>query len=73
MQVGHENTYLYLVEESVAVFKKSSHWQSLSTMSNLDHQLLHQKIPSIVLSNEKKETDVSRKIVCFDILIHVLS
>ena len=31
------------------------------------------KIPSKILSNENKKTGVSKKIVCFGILIHVLS
>ena len=31
------------------------------------------KILSNIISNENKKTDVSRKIVCFGILIHVLS
>ena len=41
-------------------------------MSNMDHQLLRQKLVKISqnLSNEHKKTLVSRKIVCFGILIH---
>ena len=31
------------------------------------------KNPSKILSNENKKTEVSRKIVCFGILIHILS
>ena len=35
--------------------------------------IITSKIPSKILSNENKKTGVSRKIVCFGILIHVLS
>jgi hypothetical protein len=35
--------------------------------------IIMSKIPSKILSNENKKTGVSRKIVCFRILIHILS
>ena len=35
--------------------------------------IITSKIPSKILSNENKKTGVSRKIVCFGVLIHVLS
>ena len=42
-------------------------------MSNMDRQLLRQKSRQKIFSNENKKTGVSRKIVSFGILIHVLS
>ena len=39
----------------------------------LAKQLIKYKIPSRILSNENKKTGVSRKIVCYGILIHGLS
>ena len=35
--------------------------------------IITSKIPSKIISNKNKKTGVSRKIVCFGILIHVLS
>ena len=65
---------------------KSHHWiineyfllilpqdkQSLSTTSNMDRQLLHQKSCQ-KFSVMKTKNGVSRKIVCFAILIHIFS
>ena len=47
--------------------------QSLSTMSNMDHQLLHQKSHQKFSVMKTKISGVSRKTVYFGILIHVLS
>ena len=53
---------------------KTSHKQSLSTMSNMDRQLLRQKTSQkFSVLNENIKTGVSIKIVCFGILIQVLS
>ena len=47
--------------------------QILSTTSNMDCQLLRQKFRQKFSVMKKKKNEFSRRIVCFDILIHVLS
>ena len=49
------------------------HIISLSTTSNMDRQLLRQKSSQKFLVMKTKKTGVCRKIVCFGILIHILS
>ena len=48
-------------------------WQSLSTTSNIDCELLGQKSRQKFSLMKAKKPVVSKKIVCFGILIHVLS
>ena len=53
--------------------KKLRYKQSLSTMSNMDRQLLRQKSGQKFSVMKTKKLVFPEKIVCFGILIHVLS